>query len=61
MLLPDDDANVDAADQQYDDDEMTIIVNGRSPTGSSKGVGGREAQQGRVPPSGQLTEGQVPS
>jgi len=31
----------------------------RSPTGSSKGVGGREVQQARVPPSGQLTEGQV--
>jgi len=31
----------------------------RSPTGSNKGAGGREAQQARVPPSGQLTEGQV--
>ena len=37
----------------------TINCFPRSPTGSNKGVGGREGQQARVPPSGQLTEGQV--
>ena len=54
--------DLDAGHEQFNDDDDyvdndDIIV--RSPTGSSKGVGGREVQQARVPPSGQLTEGQV--
>ena len=43
------------AKRRADDDDIIV----RSPTGSSKGVGGSEVQQARVPPSGQLTEGQV--